>query len=217
MTTTLKRRSFLKERTGGRGRCRRLPGHSAVDAGRPVAPDLELSASARYDFRRGADARQVPRRGNRQQVPNPDLPGRRTRRRPAGPRCGADRRRRVRHTPIYFYFGKDPTLAPAPAFRSGQRPPAFRGTSRRARSSSMPSSRIQRDLFACGNSGTQMGGFFRKELHPPPTSNGLKFRIGGLGGWCSRSSASCRNRSPAATSTGPGARHARRGGVRRPL
>ena len=36
--------------------------------------------------------------------------------------------------------------------------------------------------FACGNSGTQMGGFFRKELQSTADLNGLKFRIGGLGG-----------------------------------
>ena len=36
--------------------------------------------------------------------------------------------------------------------------------------------------FACGNSGTQMGGFFRKEIKKVADLNGLKFRIGGLGG-----------------------------------
>jgi TRAP-type mannitol/chloroaromatic compound transport system substrate-binding protein len=31
----------------------------------------------------------------------------------------------------------------------------------------------------CGNTGTQMGGWFRKEIKEPSDFNGLKFRIGG--------------------------------------
>ena len=36
--------------------------------------------------------------------------------------------------------------------------------------------------FACGNTGTQMGGWFRKEIKPLRTLSGLKFRIGGIAG-----------------------------------
>jgi TRAP-type mannitol/chloroaromatic compound transport system substrate-binding protein len=36
--------------------------------------------------------------------------------------------------------------------------------------------------FASGNSGTQMGGFFRKEINQADDLRGLKFRIAGLGG-----------------------------------
>ncbi|MBP0575559.1 hypothetical protein J8J27_33060, partial [Mycobacterium tuberculosis] len=33
-----------------------------------------------------------------------------------------------------------------------------------------------------GNTGTQMGGWFRKEVNTVADMNGLKFRIGGIGG-----------------------------------
>jgi TRAP-type mannitol/chloroaromatic compound transport system substrate-binding protein len=36
--------------------------------------------------------------------------------------------------------------------------------------------------FPCGNTGTQMGGWFRKELKSVADLSGLKFRIGGIGG-----------------------------------
>jgi TRAP-type mannitol/chloroaromatic compound transport system substrate-binding protein len=36
--------------------------------------------------------------------------------------------------------------------------------------------------FPCGNTGTQMGGFFRKEIKSVDDMKGLKFRIGGFGG-----------------------------------
>ena len=53
----------------------------------------------------------------------------------------------------------------------------------------------------CGNSGTQMGGWFRKEIKTVDDLKGLKFRIARHGRPCARaSSASCRSRSRAATS-----------------
>jgi TRAP-type mannitol/chloroaromatic compound transport system substrate-binding protein len=36
--------------------------------------------------------------------------------------------------------------------------------------------------FPCGNTGTQMGGFFRKEIKTVQDIKGLKFRVGGFGG-----------------------------------
>jgi TRAP-type mannitol/chloroaromatic compound transport system substrate-binding protein len=36
--------------------------------------------------------------------------------------------------------------------------------------------------FLCGNTGTQAGGWFRKEINGPEDFNGLKFRMPGLGG-----------------------------------
>ncbi len=85
---------------GGRPDCGR--GHRCRACGRPVhargplAPDLQLPEIARYDLRHGADLGKVSGRGVRQQVPDPDLRGRRNRRRPAGAGRRADRRRRMR-------------------------------------------------------------------------------------------------------------------------
>ncbi|MES2183006.1 MAG: TRAP transporter substrate-binding protein DctP [Pseudomonadota bacterium] len=36
--------------------------------------------------------------------------------------------------------------------------------------------------FPCGNTGAQMGGWFRKEIHTPEDIRGLRFRIGGFAG-----------------------------------
>ena len=36
--------------------------------------------------------------------------------------------------------------------------------------------------FPCGNTGTQMGGWFRKEIKTVADLSGLKFRIGGIAG-----------------------------------
>jgi TRAP-type mannitol/chloroaromatic compound transport system substrate-binding protein len=89
------------------------------------------------------------------------------------------------HTPVYFYVGKEP------AFGLGTGIPF--GLNARHQHSWWHfggGDKILGDVFArfgcvgfaCGQSGTQMGGFFRKELQTVADLNGLKFRIGGLGG-----------------------------------
>ena len=69
--------------------------------------------------------------------------------------------------------------------------------------------------FGAGNTGAQMGGWFRKEIKTLADLKGLKMRIGGAGALPLQSSVSCRSRSPAATSTSAGKRHDRRRGVGR--
>ncbi len=88
-------------------------------------------------------------------------------------------------TATYFYAGKDPTLAFGTgvpfgfnarqqqswwAFGGGEE--IINGVLKRFGVTSMP----------MGNSGCQMGGFFRKELNSPDDLKGLKFRISGMGG-----------------------------------
>jgi TRAP-type mannitol/chloroaromatic compound transport system substrate-binding protein len=89
------------------------------------------------------------------------------------------------HTASYYYFGKDPTFAFGTAVPFG------------------PNQRINqawymlgggKDLlnqfykgynvtsFLAGNTGCQMGGWFRKEINTVDDLNGLKFRIGGFAG-----------------------------------
>jgi TRAP-type mannitol/chloroaromatic compound transport system substrate-binding protein len=89
------------------------------------------------------------------------------------------------HTPVYFYIGKDPTLGFGTGvpfglnarqqhswwyFADGEK--IINGVLARFNAYSIP----------CGNSGTQMGGFFRKEIREVADLQGLKFRIGGMGG-----------------------------------
>src|SRR5438045_5497985 len=91
----------------------------------------------------------------------------------------------IGHTASYYYFGKDPTFTFGSAVPFG------------------PNMRINqawytlgggRDILnefykkynvvslLAGNTGCQMGGWFRKEVKTPQDFNGLKFRIGGLSG-----------------------------------
>jgi TRAP-type mannitol/chloroaromatic compound transport system substrate-binding protein len=89
------------------------------------------------------------------------------------------------HTPIYFYFGKEPALA----FGTGV-PFGLNARQQHAWWHFAGGDKLINDVlarfnaigFACGNSGCQMGGFFRKELQTVADLQGLKFRIGGLGG-----------------------------------
>jgi len=89
------------------------------------------------------------------------------------------------HTPTYFYFGKDPTLALGTGVPFGLNARQqhswwhFSGGKEIINEALLKFNAVS---FACGNSGTQMGGFFRKEIKEPSDLNGLKFRIGGLGG-----------------------------------
>lgn len=89
------------------------------------------------------------------------------------------------HTASVFFFGKDPTFA-----LDGQIP--FGMTSRQMTAWMYDGGGLQllrefyRDYnivnFPTGNTGTQMGGWFRKEIKSLADLKGLKFRIGGFGG-----------------------------------
>jgi TRAP-type mannitol/chloroaromatic compound transport system substrate-binding protein len=88
-------------------------------------------------------------------------------------------------TPVYFYIGKDPTLG----FGTGV-PFGLNARLQHAWWHFGGGDEIINGVlakfnsigFTCGNSGCQMGGFFRKELIEVGDLKGLKFRIGGMGG-----------------------------------
>jgi TRAP-type mannitol/chloroaromatic compound transport system substrate-binding protein len=89
------------------------------------------------------------------------------------------------HTPTYFYFGKDPTLALGTGIPFGLNARQQHSWWHFAGGKEIINEALAKfnaTSFACGNSGTQMGGFFRKEIKEVADLNGLKFRIGGLGG-----------------------------------
>jgi TRAP-type mannitol/chloroaromatic compound transport system substrate-binding protein len=89
------------------------------------------------------------------------------------------------HTPVYFYIGKEPALG----FGTGV-PFGLNARQQHSWWHFAGGKEIINDIlarynavsYACGNSGTQMGGFFRKEINTVDDLKGLKFRIGGLGG-----------------------------------
>jgi TRAP-type mannitol/chloroaromatic compound transport system substrate-binding protein len=89
------------------------------------------------------------------------------------------------HTAPYYYFGKDPTFAFSCAIPFGMN---FRqqnawmyhgGGLELMREFFKEYNVIQ---FVAGNTGAQMGGWFRKEIKTVADLKGLKFRIGGFAG-----------------------------------
>ncbi len=88
-------------------------------------------------------------------------------------------------TPTYFYTGKEPTLAFGTGIPFGlnQRHQqswwAFGGGGEIINEALK---KFNAYGIPMGNSGTQMGGWFRKEINTLEDLKGLKFRVGGMGG-----------------------------------
>jgi TRAP-type mannitol/chloroaromatic compound transport system substrate-binding protein len=89
------------------------------------------------------------------------------------------------HTCSYYYFGKDPTFAIGTAIPFG-----LNGRQTNAWLYHGGGNDLLNEFYAKhsmfglpgGNTGTQMGGWFRKEVKSPADMQGLKMRIAGLAG-----------------------------------
>ncbi|TFW09230.1 twin-arginine translocation signal domain-containing protein [Oxalobacteraceae bacterium OM1] len=89
------------------------------------------------------------------------------------------------HTASYYYFGKDPTFAFDCAVPFG-----LNSRQQTAWIEQGGGKQLMREFFkdygimnfVGGNTGTQMGGWFRKEVKTVQDLNGLKMRIGGFAG-----------------------------------
>ncbi|MBM3564676.1 MAG: twin-arginine translocation signal domain-containing protein [Alphaproteobacteria bacterium] len=89
------------------------------------------------------------------------------------------------HTAAYYYIGKDPTFAFDTALPFG-----LNARQQNAWMYFGGGLQMMRDFFKtynvynmpCGNTGAQMGGWFRKEIKTVDDLKGLKFRIGGFAG-----------------------------------
>ena len=108
------------------------------------------------------------------------------------------------HTASYYYFGKDPTFAfgTAVPFGPNQRINQawyMQGGGRELLNQFYKGYNVT--SFLAGNTGCQMGGWFRKEINTVDDLKGLKMRIGGFAGRVMQRLASCRSSLPAATST----------------
>jgi len=89
------------------------------------------------------------------------------------------------HTAPYYFFGKDPTFAFGCAIPFGmnyrqQNAWMYHGGGMQLMREFYKDYNIIN--FPAGNTGAQMGGFFRKEIKTPADFKGLKMRIGGTGG-----------------------------------
>ena len=97
----------------------------------------------------------------------------------------------IAQTPLYFYIGKEPALAYATGapFGMNHRHQAswwtFGGGDALVNEALKP---FKAHAILCGNSGTQMGGWFRKEIKTVADLSNLKMRIGGIAGQVDRKS-----------------------------
>jgi TRAP-type mannitol/chloroaromatic compound transport system substrate-binding protein len=89
------------------------------------------------------------------------------------------------HTASYYYFGKDPTFAFDTAMAFGlnarqQNAWMYFGGGRELMGELFKEYNVH--AIPAGNTGAQMGGWFRKEIRTVDDLKGLKMRIGGLAG-----------------------------------
>jgi TRAP-type mannitol/chloroaromatic compound transport system substrate-binding protein len=89
------------------------------------------------------------------------------------------------HTVSYYYVGKDPTFAIFASVPFGlnarqQNSWWYQGGGMELGNEFFKKHGVIG--FPCGNTGTQMGGWFRKEIKTVADLSGLKFRIGGIAG-----------------------------------
>ena len=89
------------------------------------------------------------------------------------------------HTVLYYYYGKDPTFALGAAIPFGLNARGmnswyYAGNGMTLVNEFLAGHKLY--SFPAGNTGTQMGGWFRKEINTLADLSGLKMRIGGLAG-----------------------------------
>ena len=89
------------------------------------------------------------------------------------------------HTVGYYYYGKDPAFATAACVPFSLTARAMSAWNYYGGGIDLYNEFLaQHNIFAlpAGNTGVQMGGFYRKEINSVEDFKGLKFRIGGLSG-----------------------------------
>src|SRR5712692_5008950 len=89
------------------------------------------------------------------------------------------------HTASYYYVGKDPTFAiyaSVPFGLNARQQNSWWYQGGGAELGNEFFKKFGVIGFPCGNTGTQMGGWFRKEIKTVADLSGLKFRIGGIAG-----------------------------------
>jgi TRAP-type mannitol/chloroaromatic compound transport system substrate-binding protein len=89
------------------------------------------------------------------------------------------------HTAPYYYVGKDPTFTFGSTLPFGMNPRQQNAWFIEAGGTDLMNEFYKSyniTSIACGNTGTQMGGWFRKEVKSLDDMKGLKFRVAGLAG-----------------------------------
>jgi TRAP-type mannitol/chloroaromatic compound transport system substrate-binding protein len=91
----------------------------------------------------------------------------------------------IAHTASYYYWGKDPTFAIATCIPFGLNCRMQNAWMYEGGGIELMNEFYQRyNIYGLpgGNTGAQMGGWYRKEINTPEDWRGLKIRIGGFGG-----------------------------------
>jgi TRAP-type mannitol/chloroaromatic compound transport system substrate-binding protein len=91
----------------------------------------------------------------------------------------------IGNTPLAYYWGKDPAMTFGCALPFGLNSRQMNSWSRFGGGNELLTDLLKNYNcigFAAGNTGAQMGGWFRKELKSLEDMKGLKFRIGGFAG-----------------------------------
>jgi TRAP-type mannitol/chloroaromatic compound transport system substrate-binding protein len=89
------------------------------------------------------------------------------------------------HTVSYYYVGKDPTFAIFASVPFGLNARQQNSWLSQGGGNELANEFYKKHNvvgFPCGNTGTQMGGWFRKEIKTVADLSGLKMRIGGIAG-----------------------------------
>jgi TRAP-type mannitol/chloroaromatic compound transport system substrate-binding protein len=89
------------------------------------------------------------------------------------------------HTAPYYYFGKDPTFAFGTAIPFGLNQRQYDAWWYMGGGEALYNEFTKEfgiTSILCGNTGAQMGGWFRKEIKTVADLKGLKFRVGGFAG-----------------------------------
>jgi TRAP-type mannitol/chloroaromatic compound transport system substrate-binding protein len=108
------------------------------------------------------------------------------------------------HTAPYYFFGKDPTYAldcAVPFGLNSRQMTAWMYEGNGLKLMREFYAKVGIVNFPMGNTGAQMGGWYRKEIKSVADLKGLKFRVGGFGGKVLERLARCRRTFPAAKST----------------
>jgi TRAP-type mannitol/chloroaromatic compound transport system substrate-binding protein len=91
----------------------------------------------------------------------------------------------IGHTASYYYWGKDPTFAFGTAVPFGLNQRQQNAWNYEGGGMAMLNKFYEKHkiiAFPAGNTGAQMGGWYRKEINTPDDLKGLKIRIGGFAG-----------------------------------
>lgn len=99
--------------------------------------------------------------------------------------AAADGTVEMSHTASYYYYGQNEAYALGTAIPFGLNARMQNAWFYRGGGNELMNEFFAKDniiAFPCGNTGVQMGGWYRKEINNVADLDGLKMRIGGLGG-----------------------------------